>query len=331
MSTAFTTISDSDDLQDLDLVNEIQTAYSERRQAIGLSSESALAAGADIQAASFWSVWQTWIYNTVTASNWADHAASGGDYTGDSAIPWYTWSTFLSRAGLPAGGFRRVAGETWPSDWTDNADAAYSFGTIQAGDIIGPWLLVDLQRAFSALKWSTWASAAVPSWRTAVVTGERGFERTDAYIDCATVYAANVSAWSAGSWGGAGTKIYRAEFGVWRTSICRWESKSWRNRYSTTWSIPLSWITGLDLYGYTVAPPVGGTFQDIDGLGATANAWLRLGQITGASGTIQVGYSNTNPLVASGWTCANPITWGTGLSVSTLNIEYILKWDFTNA
>lgn len=49
-------------------------------------------------------------------------------------------------------GFRRVAGTTPPTDWTDYDDAAYSYGVVQDGDMIGPWLFKDLQVLIEYIK-----------------------------------------------------------------------------------------------------------------------------------------------------------------------------------
>lgn len=47
-----------------------------------------------------------------------------------------------------------------PADWTDYADAAYSYGPVQPGDILGPWLWADLQAGINPLVWTTAESVA---------------------------------------------------------------------------------------------------------------------------------------------------------------------------
>ncbi len=48
-------------------------------------------------------------------------------------------------------GFRRAT--TWPTDWTDYNDPAYSYGRIEEGDIIGPWLFNDAYNGLNLLRW----------------------------------------------------------------------------------------------------------------------------------------------------------------------------------
>ena len=50
-------------------------------------------------------------------------------------------------------GLRRAAGN-YPSDWTNYYDPAFSYGYIQDGDIIGPWLLKDLQDLLKAMRFT---------------------------------------------------------------------------------------------------------------------------------------------------------------------------------
>jgi hypothetical protein len=60
----------------------------------------------------------------------------------------YTLATFRSVAGLPEDGFRRATA------WNGVDDPTWSYGVMQAGDIIGPWIFEDLQAAFDALRWT---------------------------------------------------------------------------------------------------------------------------------------------------------------------------------
>jgi hypothetical protein len=74
----------------------------------------------------------------------------------------FTLSTWRTLAGI-ASGFRRVpTGTEYPSDWTDYEDDSFidNYGKMEAGDIIGPWVYVDLQNAFKTLKWTTIESGA---------------------------------------------------------------------------------------------------------------------------------------------------------------------------
>jgi len=60
MSASFTDTS-TKDLQSLTLYNELQLAYSERRQALGHSAQDAFVEDKYIQKRSMWTAWQNWI------------------------------------------------------------------------------------------------------------------------------------------------------------------------------------------------------------------------------------------------------------------------------
>jgi len=71
----------------------------------------------------------------------------------DNTFPHFTLIDFRAVAGLHPDGFRRAT--EMPEDWTDLNDPAYSYGLMKRGDIVGPWILVDMQNALSAMKWSS--------------------------------------------------------------------------------------------------------------------------------------------------------------------------------
>ena len=320
MTTPFTTISNAGatDLQSLSLLNELQLAYSERRQALGQSAAAPLAAGADLQAASLWSTWQSWIESHV--GSWADYTAgtpSPGNYTGLTAIPWLTLAQLRTLAGLPSGGFRRVQGASWPADWTSNTDPAYTFGTCQAGDIIGPWLWVDLQRAFSVLRWA----AFYAGWKTA----GRGYKKTSIAFnnDYATASAAQISGWPTGwSLGGGSYQIW-TEVALNGTEYMVYGE---RYRQEDDYSCPLDFFVGLDCYLRLTSG--GGDFLDLDGLGGGENNLALMASVNGADGTIQIGSpAAANPFPLSGYTDTH---LGGGSCFGDLPTHNISRWAFTN-
>ena len=87
---------------------------------------------------------------------------------------YFTMSEFLSAAGLPADGLRRS--KSWDGVGTPTWETG---GYRQAGDIIGPWIIEDLQKVLSTLRWTVKTSSdnlcwkffhAIYSWiRTAVL------------------------------------------------------------------------------------------------------------------------------------------------------------------
>lgn len=140
MSAAFTHPDDWTSAVDRTAANEIVLAYSERRQAIGQSAVSALAAGANAQDTDFWRGIQEWI--EANLASWCDHVNGPLNGAGTEVLA-FTSATFRAAAGLNASGFRRS---------TDGSTFAY--GTIQSGDVRGPWIFEDLQKAFSVLLWT---------------------------------------------------------------------------------------------------------------------------------------------------------------------------------
>jgi len=170
---AFTAITDDMDLQSAALANEYYVSFVERG---GSWSGDAPAAGEDIQLTSPVTVerfhfkkMQTWIQNDAATTWVQSHETNGtlranGYYDNKSTIDLWTWANFKLATGLTSG-FRRAT--TWPADWTDYSDAAYSYGPIQAGDIRGPWIFQDLQDAFKKLLWTLNISTDItpPLWK----------------------------------------------------------------------------------------------------------------------------------------------------------------------
>jgi len=78
-------------------------------------------------------------------------------YAGKTTIEMWTFPNLMQavRGGTPQSDFRRAT--TYPTDWTDWSDTAYSAGKITLGtprDILGPWIPSDIQKAFNMLIWS---------------------------------------------------------------------------------------------------------------------------------------------------------------------------------
>lgn len=96
----------------------------------------------------------SWSHLQQTVENLAPYFLNSHDYpTGFDGLAdcvAYTLSTWKAAAGLP-NGWRRAT--TWPTDWTDYDDPAFSYGRAQYGDILGPWLFADLQAGINQLVW----------------------------------------------------------------------------------------------------------------------------------------------------------------------------------
>jgi hypothetical protein len=139
----FTDIIDWTSAQDTARANEILLAYSERRQCVGDSAIDPLEAGGNAQDTAFWRGMQEWIESEC--SGFVNHTVA---IEGEESVTMFTLSTFRYVAGLHADGFRRA------TEWNGVDDPTWEYGTIEAGDIRGPWIFEDLQKAFDALRWT---------------------------------------------------------------------------------------------------------------------------------------------------------------------------------
>jgi hypothetical protein len=168
----FTPLSGWKHLQDTKAANEIVLAYSERRQCVGDSAIDPLGKGVNAQDTAFWRGMQTWVTQqagrTSGENRWLnyedeeqlDGLQPSGDWTDD--LPYMTLVDFKTLTGLTGGddtgagatvGWRRATSyDPAINDWTDYNDPMYEYGPIQAGDIRGPWIFEDLQKAFDALR-----------------------------------------------------------------------------------------------------------------------------------------------------------------------------------
>ena len=160
-------------------------AIAERQKAIGTSPYTIFpAAGADVQyiGASAptgttdkfsWALLQGAAYNlaeagkAATAARWVmAHDADGTPratdyYDGETAFDfWPDFATMMKTVHSDVAKTTFRAATTWPvdgegdDDWTNRDNAAYAYRTIQAGDIIGPWIMQDLQDLLNLMLWT---------------------------------------------------------------------------------------------------------------------------------------------------------------------------------
>lgn len=148
---AFTPVTNNLDWSAVDFLNELTTAQRQREQAVdGAKTTAAVSAGDDVQTAAAGGVIKTLQTNSLGLwSKFFTNADADHDGDANTAAWAYASEAALKTAAGIASGFRRAT--TIPTDWTDYADAAFSYGTIQAGDIIGPWIFADIQAVYPAL------------------------------------------------------------------------------------------------------------------------------------------------------------------------------------
>ena len=146
----------------LDLVGELALAFYQRDQVVYGPDSGTLQANRDVQSWWYWSNKQQTLLGNPYRPQWVDYK----NYTpGTWPPPLYTTQEQIwAAAGLHPQGFRRATfwdGETEP-DW--------QYGYMQADDIIGPWIIEDLQKYLSALRWVYWAGEDVAFNRTPTIS-----------------------------------------------------------------------------------------------------------------------------------------------------------------
>jgi len=152
----FTVVTNGYLWQSTNYLNELQTTY---REHIHIATKlytpviEEIEAGDIIQGQSLWRTWQDWGSNNAHFFV-NDQAALTNIIL---LLPMLTYTGLLQQVGL-TNGLRRVDKETeWVptvNNWTNYSDSMYSYGHMETGDIHGPWVLVDLQKVYNAMKWT---------------------------------------------------------------------------------------------------------------------------------------------------------------------------------
>ena len=146
MSSAFTDTG-TKDLQSLTLFNELQTAYSERRQILGQSSQSNWADDDYIQKWSMWYNWQDWIETYCTSFLNYDGSGPLIDTESSTGYTPFTLASFRTKAGLNASGFKRRYR-------VDRETVGTAYGKATVDDYVQQHLIDELQNAFSVLRYT---------------------------------------------------------------------------------------------------------------------------------------------------------------------------------
>ena len=339
MSTAFTTITTTKPATRMFKVatlNEICGGVNERYYAVygGTLNRTPIVNGTALQSWRFWGGGsvedgyglQGKIENLVLNGFYYDPVAT---YSGQATIPPYTLSGFRIAAGIPSG-FRRAT--TKPADWTDYADPAFSYGTMIKGDIIGPWILVDLQRALSAMirtKITITASSLSGHGRGS----EWAWEGTaaDALAAAKTDYAGQ-------SWGevSAGYQCYGVLYKHSDPPSEEWISYCARRSciVGLTDARLAAIYQTIACYEMYSAIAEGTTYVNADGYGGTEDRYkfvetLALNNVSTRSRTGgEIGYSANEPFAACAVSAAGGDLQFAGIELSA--VAWLPNWDFTH-
>jgi len=358
MTVAFTPVVAPFDFQDIvPYLNEILAAQRERELAAKPASTDfrvPLAGGEDIQGKAFFADLQEWIEET--ALYYIDHmqADSSGLYDGidcdvvtGNDIPNYTLASWRAVAGLPSDGWRRA--QTWVPDPVApdyNVDPVFlAGGRMEAGDIRGPWLLDDLQKALTALKWTRATSFPILVKNSATVGSvveERRLARKR-NEPCAVSRAFAIAIWDAKAGLADWTQSigsFPSAYAFFYTVTGDWNILRGRSSHEATliWDeIPHS----SDFYFCAAGPPfmvpptvvAEERFFDGDGLGIT-DGKLKYEQ-TFAEDTVATRLSDVygdideSPAEAFPWDCSDDDRVQIGWHL--IRPQFVFKWVFTTS
>jgi len=312
------------DLFHVDLLNELWSAYSERRLALGIAAATAWAIGQDVQPQSTWAGIQTWIETNSTS--FVDHAqAVSGHYNNFADIPMFTLATFRAAAGLNAAGFRR-----------STSTGATAYGIMQVGDEIGPWVFQELQAALSALKWTFAGACMSPEeqYSTVQVSGE------PAVSSCTDVLSALASL-EMPDWVGGGI-AYIAAAAVWYYEPgMQWHGAAWRGRRRVNLTVPTFVPVEVDVhFKLTVPGSVGiGVFKSIDKPSVGEDhlcfheTWSALDPPVAVRGgedeAAWFGNYTDNPTAAASLFCESSLSAGAETSYPAES--FVFKWSFSRS
>lgn len=355
MSTPFTHIGNGDtyDPTHIDIMNELIDAYNERRLVHGDSPPASnVVAGDDYQSPATIGGMQEWIQNDAfqwggyNYGYWLDWTLSDSndEYVGITTpspnfppqfvgVP-TDLTDFYTKAGMNPSGFRRaIEWDPAVDDWTDIYDPMFfDFGSCEGGDIIGPWLYDDLQKAFSALRWTKTVNQYIDRYR-------RGEVQSAAYLLCTDALADANAQWDVASWqNNYSLYLYRVAARL-RYTGTKWIFKNvLRQRAEGYYTMATDTIPcALDIYMFsqqTYMDYIAFDWADADSLGLLQDEWVRMLQLVEAS-QLQRDFIfpdpniDTNPIASTGISCPTPDEIGIEVHRQS-GIGVVKKWNFTN-
>jgi hypothetical protein len=340
---AFTAISDGFSWQSTNFVNEFYIAIDERSQVYGGGAlTSRVEVGDNLQATNVWQQLQHWV-----EANCDEFVATNITLTGQKdPITNWTWSTLSTHLGINYGWRRATNWDVTVHDWTDTTDSMYvdtGYGQMKYGDIVGPWIFDDLQKALRACDW-TGERRSVQSAGTGNVTNWAKANGQGNSITHGTIYAAwtnAVATYSASLWTtqamASGGYYYQADRYKWYGGTpgrYNWSETRWRSQpLLTAIQFPGGLTYDWDLY--LLASGVTG--DDMDSTGwAQGHVYLIESDTTVSASNVTAalyGTSATQPFDASptnNWQGDWPTPPGGDRDQYDSYVAWwVLKWNFT--
>lgn len=346
----FTSLATGGSAQSLAMANELVLAYSERRQALGQSAVSALAAGDSAQDGTLWLAMQHWLEDNhmyfLDTHDIPNKSYLNGTETGFQYFNLATWQAAadLNVSAVPGESFRRYpapAGTAMTYGYLQRyAKAVPRTGTPEKlGDARGSWNFEDLQKGFGALKWTkaVWASGnpAEGHWSSNGENTLRSYTTPDLIFSWAACQADAEAGWDAASNGDGGTA---------RASVY---STSWMGGYLGNWykatlyrnsSYPRVLLSAafrpraLTCFLYDTT---GGYPASFDANGdSVSQTWVEVGTVAETDAAIDSLLSKVgaDPVdsVYPVW-CSSPPAVGQSWKGYSAAHTACVKWNFTNA
>lgn len=333
MSTPFTTVAGAGgtglrDIFNLTFLTEIYDAFAERAVFSSYPLEvEPFEAGDDLQVLVGGQGWYG--YQEYLATHLVPRFIPvKDDYTGLVLAPYQSNDRqFFIDAGItPEGsatfGFRRAT--SWDpetDDWTDISDPMFSYGLMQKGDIIGPWIMVDLQNALSALK------NTVKSVTLSPATGHRRTSEMGYYYStCEQSRSVALASWSAAAWtnyAAAGKYVFYARRATLSPTYWVHEAERQYRKYTRSADAFFS-SAGRPLTVDFYAIQTGTPSPDFPAIGPGQSILIQSNIVAGGTVGIKV---DTDPILVFGWTC--PFDPGSTVSIS-MEALWVVRHDPTH-
>lgn len=327
---AFTLIGAGVDWQAASFCNEYRNAQNERSQAIGGAAVADIAAGEDIQDKDFWKAFQEW--QETNCTSFVDHNAV---IPGQASVPLLTLAAWQADAGLnvsatPGQSFRRA------TSWSPPAAPSYSYGYMQAGDIIGPWIFEDLQAGFKSLKWTTESG----NYYTDEEIKHQGNSDVDTCINVRDAHI-NHATWDPGAaWVGNVSGVVAMNVGYcvdYGGGVYQWGA--WRVRAKPMLVGVYDGIeSSADIYYIPDAHYDWYEFTDCDNAGMVINELWFHETLAAEAVSTKTGNAydpdHRSPVETHPLTCAGHMTGSFtqyGINVFWYQVRWVLKWVFTES
>ena len=337
--------------------NELVISIREHQRLLSQSEEPAfIGRGSYVQGTNFWWIMQNWVSNNASSFL---NTRQATNLTLVPFAPRHTWQTVLDNIDRTNGLRRAKFYDPTIHDWTDPRDIMWTnsyagsngWGHIQAGDILGPWIIDDLQLALWEERLVDWSVGFGLDEELSGYNGAKWYATGGANIDSSASYAAEVTAWGNGGWVNTttsnGLTLYVAQAQVdYEGAGGTWDFIGNRERNRTIVNGYPSALVDMGYSGYAYYQPVvwrGSPITNQVGYDFDSQGWTFNAQYYGWEGwTNQAAYTSSVMQFDFSLPQPNPVTdiWASDPSYSatadtninaqvrTLKIIFTPTWIF---